>query len=199
MSLEDILTRIKADGAAEAQKILKNANNEITTIRNEYGQKLVAKESVERRSHESRIAELRNVHLAQAHRRERQIKLLAKEEMINLCFSELRKRLTMLVDEKYILSLKALFEEGVELIEGNIRVRAVRQGDLEHLRKFADELSNDRSGAIKVTEDLLHSDHIGGLQLESEDGNKIIDNTFSAILERNRELYRIEISKILFG
>ena len=199
MSLEEILTRIKADGAAEAQKILKNGSNEITTIRNDYGQKLVAKESAERRSHENRIAELRNVHLAQAHRQERQIKLLAREEMIDQCFSELRKRLANLTDEKYIQSLKTLFEEGVELIDGNIRVRAVRQGDIEHLRRFAEELSKERSVTINVTANLLHSDQIGGLYLESEDGNKIVDNTFSAILERNREQYRIEISKILFG
>jgi len=198
MSLNEILLRIKVEGEAEAQKILKNAENEALRIRTEYAEKLTKADLTERKKHEHRITELRNVHLAQAHREERQIKLRTKEEMIDECFSQLRTELERLTGDDYARSLKTMLEEGVRLIGDNYKARVVREEDKAVVQNYIAELESTGNYRGSLETGLLQKENIAGIYIESADGKKIVDNTYSAILERKREFFRIEMSRILF-
>jgi len=211
MSMDALISRIYADSEAESQKILRKAYSEVARIRNEHGQKLKKLVETERKRHDMRITELRNVRLAQAHREERRMLLAAREDMIDKCFSGLESRLRTLDGTEYREALKNLLIEGLKVLSGQADIRVVRDSDLgtaEVLIKelMKDEIELESGGAVEtirpvltLSRELLPARKLGGVVMTSPDEKKVVDNTFSAILERDRDDLRIEFSNILFG
>jgi vacuolar-type H+-ATPase subunit E/Vma4 len=199
MALEDILARIRKDSEAEASRILRSARNESVKMRHRHAGELQDFEARERALHENRQAEMENVYLADAHRTARQIKLNTEEELIDRCFKELENRLSALEGERYHKSLEELISSGLKLQPGNTTIRAVRNSDISLIENMLPGLGSASSKQVVIDRNLLPQDCLGGVQLVSEDGKTIVDNTFKAILARNRDAYRIEIAGILFG
>ena len=211
MSMEALIARIYADSETESQKILRKAYGDVAQIRNEYGQKLKKMEMSEREHHDMRVTELRNVQLAQAHREERRLLLEAREDLINKCFIGLEDRLKNLNGAEYRTALKNLLVEGLKVLNGQAEIRVARNGDLAAAEELIIELMKEDivlegSGPEKkikpvltLRKDLLPARKLGGVLLTSQDGKKVVDNTFSAVLERDRDELRVGFSEILFG
>jgi vacuolar-type H+-ATPase subunit E/Vma4 len=87
----------------------------------------------------------------------------------------------------------------LKLQPGNTTIRAVRNSDISLIENMLPGLGSASSKQVVIDRNLLPQDCLGGVQLVSEDGKTIVDNTFKAILARNRDAYRIEIAGILFG
>lgn len=204
MSLEEIIARIKNDALNQSNLILKQANAESAKIRHKYAQKVKVIVESETRENDSRCTELRNVQLAVAHRTGRQIILNAEEELIQNCFSKLSETLGERDGTTNEHSLKNLIKKGLRLLDGGAKIRLVRKTDLEIAQRIKTELESIlvsegiKNPQIEIDNELMSSEYIGGVYLESLDGKKVVDSTYKSIIERNKESYRIEISRILF-
>ncbi|UCH88677.1 MAG: V-type ATP synthase subunit E [Thermoplasmata archaeon] len=196
MSLDTILERIRSDANAEAARIIKAGRNESAKVKHRFGIELQEMDEKERAQHETKIRELRNVHLANAHRTARQIKLLAEEELIDQCFVIIKESLTDIRGEVYNASLRTLVLDGLQLLGGAGRVQVVRNEDIEVIAKIQSEL--DVAKKLELDNNLLPAESLGGVLITSLDGKTIVDNTFKAVLERKKDQYRVEIAKKLF-
>ena len=199
MSLEAILKEINNEAEAEVQKILKSARSESVKLRHRYAREIQELEKKERLKHESRVKELRNINMANAHRTGRQIRLLTEERLIDHCFEKLGEELNTMSGEEYDEFLKSLVVEGANLLDGELRIQAVRKSDHIVLDGIINALKKEGNAKITLDETLLPEDLLGGIYMISADGKKIVDNTIRSILERNKEHYRIVISDILFS
>jgi vacuolar-type H+-ATPase subunit E/Vma4 len=199
MTLDAILAKIRSDAESEAKRILKEAGNESVRIRHRFAQELKKKEEIEHSRYNERLTELRNINLAQAHRNARQIKLHSEEELIEQCFSEIEARLGDISGSEYNNSLKTSIIEGLKLLGGNVKIRAVRESDLQTIEQIIKELEPSQKVKVEIDQALLPASELGGINMISGDGKKIVDNTFRSILERKREQFRIDIARILFG
>jgi V/A-type H+-transporting ATPase subunit E len=124
--------------------------------------------------------------------RNEQLRLV--EEAVAKVFDEALNRLSALGGDKAEKALKQLISEALDAIEGNVTLFC-RKGDNELVKKIAQEFSKSTKRTITVSKN-----HIlckGGIQVSSEDGSVMYDNTYEARLGRIRQLLRKEVVKIL--
>jgi len=116
------------------------------------------------------------------------------EEAVAKVFDDALNRLSTLSGDVAKKTLKHLIGEALDAIEGNITIFC-RKEDSELVKEIALEFSRSTKRSINVSRN-----HIlckGGVQVSSEDGSVMYDNTYEARLGRIRQLLRKEVVKIL--
>lgn len=124
--------------------------------------------------------------------RNQQLQLI--EDAVAKVFEEALNRLSNLGGERAEKALKQLVKEALEAVEGNVTILCRRE-DYESVKKIAQELSKGAKRSITVSRNYISSK--GGVQVVSEDGTTMYDNTYEARLGRIRQLLRKEVVKTL--
>jgi len=176
---------IKADAMQEAKKILDEARRqgeqEHTKII-ERGKKDIDT-SVNRIKSGARIDAMRTV-------------IGAKDQVISWCFAEAREALGKLTNtKKYEIILRNLTTDGVKFVGNDVVVLSNKKD--KHLVKKV--ISGMPKKGLKISVGKEDIDTIGGVVVKSKSGDVIVNNTFEAILERQSNELRHEISRILYG
>ncbi len=179
------MQHIKADAMQEAKKILDEARRqgeqEHTKII-ERGKKDIDT-SVNRIKSGARIDAMRTV-------------IGAKDQVISRCFAEAREALSKLANtKKYENILRDSIDDGAKLI-GNDVIILCNKKDKRAIKKV---ISGMPKKGLKISVGKENIDTIGGVVVKSKSGNVIVNNTFEAILERQSNELRHEISRILYG
>ncbi len=179
------MQHIKADAAQEAKKILDEARRQgeqehIKII--ERGKKDIDT-SVNRIKSGARIDAMRTV-------------IGAKDQVISRCFAEAREALSKLANtKKYENILRDSIDDGAKLI-GNDVILLCNKKDKRAIKKV---ISGMPKKGLKISVGKEDIDTIGGVVVKSKSGDVIVNNTFEAILERQSNELRHEISRILYG
>ena len=116
------------------------------------------------------------------------------EEAVAKVFDDALNKLSTLSGDVAKKTLKHLIGEALDAIEGNITIFC-RKEDSELVKEIALEFSRSTKRSINV-----NRNHIlckGGIQVSSEDGSVMYDNTYEARLGRIRQMLRKEVVKIL--
>jgi V/A-type H+-transporting ATPase subunit E len=187
MTIENIIKKIEEETQAEVNKILQEANSNVTSLQQEANKTLSDKLNHIKNEGDKRITIMRNIHLSEARRVSRRTTLRAKEDLIDECFRQAREKLKELTGEEYKTVIVRLINDSLPLINNKGSVTLTREEDRSILTQFPNLTINS-----KVIPGL------GGLLLESADGKIVVDNTFEAILERQKEDIRTEVANILF-
>jgi len=179
------MQHIKADAMQEAKKILDGARRqgeqEHTKII-ERGRKDIDT-SVNRIKSGARIDAMRTV-------------IGAKDQVISRCFAEAREALSKLANtKKYENILRDSIDDGAKLI-GNDVIILCNKKDKRAIKKV---ISGMPKKGLKISVGKEDIDTIGGVVVKSKSGDVIVNNTFEAILERQSNELRHEISRILYG
>ncbi|UZE91943.1 MAG: V-type ATP synthase subunit E [Methanosarcinales archaeon] len=179
------MQHIKADAMQEAKKILDEARRqgeqEHTKII-ERGKKDIDT-SVNRIQSGARIDAMRTV-------------IGAKDQVISRCFAEAREALSKLANtKKYENILRDSIDDGAKLI-GNDVILLCNKKDKRAIKKV---ISGMPKKGLKISVGKEDIDTIGGVVVKSKSGDVIVNNTFEAILERQSNELRHEISRILYG
>jgi len=179
------MQHIKADAMQEAKKILDGARRqgeqEHTKII-ERGKKDIGT-SVNRIKSGARIDAMRTV-------------IGAKDQVISRCFAEAREALSKLANtKKYENILRDSIDDGAKLI-GNDVIILCNKKDKRAIKKV---ISGMPKKGLKISVGKEDIDTIGGVVVKSKSGDVIVNNTFEAILERQSNELRHEISRILYG
>lgn len=187
MTIENILKKIETETKTEVNKILKEIQNETNIIKTEAKKELDAKLNQVKEQGKKRIEIMRNIHLSEARRAARRITLSAKEELIEECFTQAKERLKGLTGEEYRNVMAGLVKESLTLVGDRGVATLTRENDKAILSSFSN---------ITLKSKLAQG--LGGLIMESTDGKIVVDNTFDAILERQKDDIRTEVAKILY-
>ncbi|MDI6888639.1 MAG: V-type ATP synthase subunit E family protein [Methanocellales archaeon] len=179
------MQRIKADAMQEAKKILDDARRrgeqEHSRIL-ERGRKDIDA-LVNRIKSGARIDAMRTV-------------IGAKDQVISRCFTEAREALSKLTaTKKYETVLRNLMTDGAKLV-GNDVIILSNKKDKSVVKKVISSMS--KKGA-KISVGKKDIDTIGGVAIKSKSGDIMVNNTFEARLERQKNELRYEISRILYG
>ena len=187
MTIENIIRKIDDETKAEVGNILAEVKNEAKEIKLEAQKRIRADLKSAQEQGEKRITIMRNIHLSEARRTARKTTLSAKEELIDQCFTQAKERLKTMKGEEYRSVLTRLIKESLPHIGDKGLVTLTRDEDKSIINSFPN---------LKVKPELAPG--LGGLIIESADGRIIVDNTFDAILERNKDDIRTEVATILY-
>jgi V/A-type H+-transporting ATPase subunit E len=187
MTIDNIIKKINEESSAEINKILEEARNESKEMEAEANKSISSELASIQNEGKKRITIMRNIHLSEARRTARRTALSAKEDLIEECFSQAKERLKSMTGEEYKQVLVQIINESLPLINNKGNVILSREEDRAILSSFPN--LSIKSGTTSA---------LGGLIFESIDGKVVVDNTFDAILERQKEDIRTEIAKILF-
>jgi vacuolar-type H+-ATPase subunit E/Vma4 len=195
MGVEEIIARISADAAAEAERILREAADEEARIRQE-GEAAAAQEYAAICDAGGREAQARRRKiLARAHLTARTEIRKAREAGIAASFAGAGRALSALPGTpEYAMVLQRLIAEGHEVVgPGDVRV-LYREEDGEALREAL-------AGLPDIAADILKgepTDRAGGGVIVTCRSHRC-DQRFVARCERMRERLTRETARILFG
>ncbi len=174
---DEEVKRIKEEAEAEAKRIVDEAQEKAKDILRK------AREDAEREAEALRRREISSVSLEM-----KRLMLNKQKEILDEVFEFLKKRIKEMDLETKRKLLRRLIEANAT--EG-MRVYSARE-DEELVKNIINELKLNLSYAGNI-------DCLGGVILESPDGEIVVDLTFDKILSRVQELKVGEVSKILFG
>jgi V/A-type H+-transporting ATPase subunit E len=187
MTIENIIQKIKAETTAEVGKILNDANSIVAEYNKDARKEMGLKLKDIRAEGEKRITIMRNIHLSEARRMTRKSILNAKEELIQQCFDQAQDRLQNLSGDEYRKIMNGLIDQSLKLVGNKGIVTLTRSED----KAIFSTMPN-----ITVKPDIIPG--LGGLIMESQDGKIVVDNTFKALIRRQKEDIRTEVAKILY-
>lgn len=185
MALDNVVSQILASAQQEADKLVKDAEGERSSILHQADESIAAKKKVSAKELEQAVLRLRQQELSSAELEAKRVVLNQKKEVLDDTFQQTLKELNALpADEKARLYNKIVSKgsaaiphpkvycpkgEG-RLLAGAIGVRTIQETDMEP-----------------------------GLVLESEDGSISLDYRFKTILEGVWEKELKNVSHTLFG
>ncbi len=187
MSIEKIIQKIETETASDIDKIVKEAQKAANEIKTKYKKELATELNHIRDQGKKRITIMRNIHLSEARRASRRGILSAKEELIEECFTRAKERLRTLSGDEYRRVMTKLIDQSLNLVGNHGVALVTREEDKAILSSYQN---------ITVKPELIPG--LGGVILESVDGKIVVDNTFDAILNRQKEDIRTEVAKILY-
>lgn len=174
---DEEVKKIKAEAESEAKRIIEEAQERAKDILRK------AREEAEREAEALRRREISSVSLEM-----KRLMLNKQKELLDSVFESLVKRIKEMDLETKRKLMKKLIENNA--VEG-MRVYSAKE-DEELVKNVINELKLKLSYAGNI-------DCLGGVILESPDGEIVIDLTFDKILSRVQEMKVGEVSKILFG
>ncbi len=201
MGLEDLITRIKEESRSEVDDILNDARTKVSSIK-EAEEIRVKDEVIElEKKLLKELENIKNVHLSDGKRKARQALLSAKEDLIWETISLVRKKFSDMEEDELATYLIPMYEKTSKALGEEISVYPVRDIDMKVL--------SGRSGVkgkingIKVKPGIVSRsndmDLLGGFIAVASDGKKVVNMTFSGILDKDEERIRETIARTLFG
>ena len=186
MSKEKIIQKIKNDTEEEKNKIISHAENEAQEIIT-YAKQQASKESDQIIAKGKIQSEtLQKLLLSKANQEKKRKILAVKESIIEECFIKAEKKLTSLHRDEYENIIRSLIAKGQKKIGSKCGVLV--SGEIEKI--MAQRMNVPVYGKIKS---------IGGIILQSQDGQINLDNTFDGIMAREKNRIRIMVGKLLFS
>lgn len=211
MGVDKIIAKIKSDANAEVQRIEVETKQEVNKILAEAEKKGKQEHAniIERGKRD--IEAISNRIKSGAIMDARRMAMRARDQGISRCFTEAVKSLsdlTMLKSprdcnsrrfpicdktKKYETVLKRLIKDGIEAVDLDEVIIISADGDRAIVKRIVSGMSS------KVLMGKEGIDAIGGVIIKSKSGDVTVNNTFEAILERQKNDLRYEVSKILYG
>ncbi len=185
MSAEKLISRIKRDAEEKTREIIREAERAAEEIIGN------AKKQAEREAEKiiangkKQVENLKKIRLSKAHQEAQRAIMRVREEIIEECFNIAFEKLKTLSSEEYKNILDKIISETKKNMPSELEAYISREEDKEILGKHGIPVK----GYINA---------IGGVVLQSLDGNMRVDNTFEGILERKKPVIRTIIGKILF-
>jgi len=185
MSAEKLINRIKRDAEEKTREILREAEETAEKLIND------TKKQAEREAEEiiadgkKQVENLKRIRVSKAHQEAQRAIMNTREEIIEECFNIAFEKLKTLSSEEYKNIVNKIIEETKKNMPSEIEAYISREEDKEILGNHGIPVK----GYINA---------IGGVILQSLDGNMRVDNTFEGILERKKPVIRTIIGKILF-
>ncbi|ATZ61579.2 MAG: V-type ATP synthase subunit E [Methanosarcinales archaeon Met12] len=192
MGIDKIIAKIKSDANAEVQRIEVEAKQEVDKILAEADKKGKQEYAniVERGKRD--IEAIGNRIKSGARMGARRITMEARGQGISQCFTEAVKSLNCDKTKKYETVLKRLVVDGIEVIGLDEVIIMSAERDHAIVKKVVSSMSD------KVVMGKESIDAIGGVIIKSSSGDVTVNNTFEAILERQKNDLRYGVSKILY-
>jgi V/A-type H+-transporting ATPase subunit E len=194
-----IIKKIESDSKAEAEEILKEAEETASEILSEAEEKAktIENEILQRGKREAEQEKQRII--ANAKLRARKILLDTKEELIDSVFSKVREELSDLDKSKeYPEILSNLIVEAATSIGGNEIILYCRKEDSKILtQEFLKKLSKKLNCKLTLASESINA--TGGVIARSVDGKIEVDNTLETRMERLKEDLRSTAARILFA
>jgi len=177
------IASIISDAKNEAKRILQNAKLEAKRIREEH-------ERISEQKLKSQITDI----LSNANIDSRKLILQTKEDIIEKCFEEAKRKLkdARKNKKKYEKTFQRLTSECLKEMESkkNVIVRVDKRDERLVKKLFKKSKLN-----FVIKSDI---NTLGGLILISENGKTVVDNTLDSRLVRAKELMKPEIARLLF-
>ncbi|PNX48525.1 MAG: hypothetical protein BV459_02210 [Thermoplasmata archaeon M11B2D] len=185
MSAEKIIERINNDAKKHIKHIMDEAEKQSEQIIQ--NAKAEAKRQAESMLKNGQLEgeNAKKILVSKAVQDVRRDMMNAKEEIIDLCFSQALENLRALPDDQYTALITTLIQAGKKRLGNDCTVSVSRTIDKEIAQK--------EGVAVQET---IHA--IGGIILHSADGRITVDNTFEGLLNRKKDEIRIHVGKLLF-
>lgn len=185
MSAEKIIERIKNDAEKQIQRIKDETDKQSATILK--NTKEEAQREAEKILQNGRLESdnAKKILISKTTQDSRRDMMNAKEDIIDLCFSQALQKLGGLSDDQYKTLITTLLKAGKKRLGEQCTVSVSRSIDKEIAKQEAVAVQ----GTVKS---------IGGIVLHSADGAITIDNTFERLLDRKKDEIRIHVGKLLF-
>ena len=186
MSAEKIIEQIKKDADKEIKQIRKDADKEIKDIK-ETAKNKAKNEAKKIKEQGKREAENeKKIMISQANQESNKKIINASEEMIEKYYKKKKNKLSKLNKNEYQNISEKLMKNGMEKISGEKKVFVARAEDKEIAKKLGIMVAGE-------------NDSSGGIILSSKDGKIRIDNTFDGIINREKQVIRNKVGKVLFS
>ncbi|PNX46551.1 MAG: hypothetical protein BV459_06170 [Thermoplasmata archaeon M11B2D] len=185
MSAEKIIERINNDAEKQIKHIMDDAEKQSELILQ--NAKAEAKRQAESMLKNGQLESdnAKKILVSKAVQDVRRDMMNAKEEIIDLCFSQALEKLRALPDHQYKTLIATLLQAGKKRLGNDCTVSVSRTIDKE----IATQEQVAVQGEISA---------IGGIILHSADGRITVDNTFEGLLNRKKDEIRIHVGKLLF-
>ncbi|MBN2603570.1 MAG: V-type ATP synthase subunit E [Candidatus Thermoplasmatota archaeon] len=186
MSAEKIIQRIKADAKKQEDEIIKSAEKQASEIL-ELAKNEAEKEATVIISNGKKQSEnLCKILLSKANQDSKRASMNAKETAIEECFKKATEKLSSLDKDRYISTFAKYMQKGQKRLGKQCRVLISKEED----RSIAKKLDIPVYGEIEA---------IGGIIMQSEDGQVTLDYTFEGIIAREKNKIRVKVGKLLFS
>ncbi len=200
MSYDVLIDYIIKEGEKRSEEILAEARKKADAMLSEVGKNIEDLRQKANKGLEKEITECKVRELSRAHLKSMAFLSVAKGEIIDEMYREIRCALQAIIDSPlYPEILQPLFIEGLQEMRGRVTVLAnSRDSDfIEHLLKDAAPafITSSRCEIISVIPDERIT---GGIEILSEDKSISIINTLWSRLEKVKDEVMPEIGKILF-
>jgi V/A-type H+-transporting ATPase subunit E len=185
MSLESLKQELKRKTAAEVQRMENEGRAEAKRIRDDAkGEAAKRSEIAEKEADE--FVEREKMRIPAARLKAKRIMQDAKYGMVAEALQELGELLGKKTSSRreYERMLGELIEEGLKELGGKDAQISVRKQDMQFAKKF---------GRVK------EMDCTGGAIVTSEDGRMRINNTFEALMEKQKERLQQQAFELMFG
>lgn len=201
MGLEELIDRIKQEAHSEVEIILGEARKKADSIKAEEDVKLRWELDEREKKLEKEIKNTRNIHISDGKRKARQALLSAKEDLIWETISLVRKRFSEMGPAELENYLHPMFEKASSSLGQDMIVYPVREMDRDILSKMKNVQTplEDMENPPETVSRYKGRDMIGGFIAVASDGKKVVNMTFSGILEKEEEKVRETIARKLFG
>lgn len=200
---ENIVSTIKSDAQAKADKILQEADVEVNSIV-ENGNKQAELEKKKILDDAKKQSDMRYQQIiSEAKMNSRRLELEAREEVIEAAFEKANEELKGLASStstEYTDALTEMIKEAATEIGGGDLIINVKEEDkskIANIDSIATEIksvtNNDTN--LEIGEAI---DTIGGAILKTKNGEIEVNNTIEARMLRYKKALRSEVAKILF-
>lgn len=183
MGLDAIVEEIKAKGRAEADKISKETDLEISKIIADAQANAAKIKAAKEEAVKKEIDRLRQQELSSANLEVKKAILNARKEILDEVYENAKDEVRKLPPEKNQKILKSIIEKN-DIKNGRIYSKKQEKQTVKKLTKleFAGEI-----------------DCIGGVVIENADGTEVLDFKYDTILKNVSEQSLKQVSDILFG
>lgn len=183
MGLEAIVEEIRAKGKAEAERIGKETEEEVSKITADAGASVAKLKAAKEEELRKEIQRLRQQELSSANLEVKKAMLNAKKEVLDEVYEAAKDEVNKLPAEKNQKLLKSIIKKNE-----NNNARIYSRAEDKNIVKKLTEL--EYSGDIEC---------IGGIVIENDDGTEVLDFKYDTILKNVNERCLKQVSDILFG
>ncbi|MFH1014274.1 MAG: V-type ATP synthase subunit E [Thermoplasmatota archaeon] len=186
MSEEMLIAKIKEDAQKAVQDIIDEATKQSKQmIKQAQGEAKRQAETILQQG-TSEKATIQRIKISQAQQEAKRQLMQAKEHIIEECFQKAVERLKNLDDKSYSKMIESLIKKGSDQMSGSFIIYTSKPLDALVAKK--------QNIPVKGTLTTY-----GGIILHSEDGRIIVDNTFEGILQRKKDILRVQVGRLLFS
>ncbi|UCD14530.1 MAG: V-type ATP synthase subunit E [Thermoplasmatales archaeon] len=185
MTAEKIIERIKKDSEKEIKQMLKEAENQASSIIND-AKKEAEQESKKILSDGKQQSEnVKKIILSKVNQEAKREIMNVREKIIEECFTKAHHKLSTLDEAEYKKIVTKLMDDGRKKLEGKCDIVVSRNID----RKIAENKGLNVIGRVETA---------GGIIIKSSDGRITLDHTFDGILKRKKYEIRRKVGRLLY-